>query len=69
LDIQWNAFVELLPLWLAPNMVTLLGFFCIIANVALLVIYMPDLVGPVSISCSTALPAFWLGFGLTIVYA
>ncbi|KAJ2893251.1 CDP-alcohol phosphatidyltransferase [Zalerion maritima] len=42
----WNAFVELLPLWLAPNMVTLLGFFCIIANIALLVIFMPDLVGP-----------------------
>ncbi|KAK4191852.1 putative choline/ethanolaminephosphotransferase [Podospora australis] len=42
----WNAFVELLPLWVAPNMVTLLGFFCILFNVALLVIYMPDLVGP-----------------------
>ena len=36
-----------LPLWLAPNMVTLLGFFFILANVGLLVIYMPDLVGPV----------------------
>src|SRR5215469_10622012 len=43
----WNGFVELLPLWLAPNMVTLLGFFFILANVALLVIFMPDLVGPV----------------------
>ncbi|KAI0505828.1 CDP-alcohol phosphatidyltransferase [Xylaria bambusicola] len=42
----WNAFVELLPLWLAPNMVTLLGFCFILANVALLVIVMPDLVGP-----------------------
>ncbi|KAI0432400.1 CDP-alcohol phosphatidyltransferase [Xylaria sp. FL1042] len=42
----WNAFVELLPLWLAPNMVTLLGFFFILANIALLVIVMPDLVGP-----------------------
>ncbi|KAK3983915.1 putative choline/ethanolaminephosphotransferase [Cladorrhinum sp. PSN332] len=42
----WNAFVEVLPLWVAPNMVTLLGFFCILINVALLVIYMPDLVGP-----------------------
>ncbi len=36
-----------MPLWLAPNMVTLIGFFFIIANVALLAIYMPDLVGPV----------------------
>lgn len=31
----------------APNMVTLLGFCFILANVALLVIVMPDLVGPV----------------------
>ena len=30
-------------------MVTLLGFFCILANVALLEIFMPDLVGPVSL--------------------
>lgn len=29
-------------------MVTLLGFFCILANVILLEIFMPDLVGPVS---------------------
>ncbi|KAK4240858.1 Cholinephosphotransferase 1 [Achaetomium macrosporum] len=42
----WNAFVELLPLWLAPNMVTLLGFMCIIFNVGLLVVMMPDLEGP-----------------------
>ena len=34
-------------MWLAPNMVTLLGFFFIIGNVALLVIFMPDLKGPV----------------------
>ncbi len=44
---QWTAFVEILPLWLAPNMVTLIGFFFILANVALLEIYVPDLVGPV----------------------
>ncbi|PNY26771.1 CDP-alcohol phosphatidyltransferase class-I family protein [Tolypocladium capitatum] len=42
----WNAFVEFLPLWIAPNMVTLLGFMFILANVGLLVIFMPDLVGP-----------------------
>jgi hypothetical protein len=28
-------------------MVTLLGFMCILGNIALLVIFMPDLVGPV----------------------
>lgn len=32
---------------MAPNMVTLVGFFFILANVALMIIYMPDLVGPV----------------------
>lgn len=42
----WNGFVQLLPLWLAPNLVTLLGFCCILVNVALLVVYVPDLVGP-----------------------
>ena len=52
---QWNGFVELLPLWLAPNMVTLLGFFFILGNVALLEIFVPDFVGPVCVvlkSCS-----------------
>ena len=46
LTVQWNAAVKLLPMWLAPNMVTLIGFFFILANVALLVVYIPDLVGP-----------------------
>ena len=43
---QWNACVEFLPLWLAPNMVTLLGFFFIIFNVALLSLTDPSLTGP-----------------------
>jgi len=38
--------VELLPLWLAPNAVTLLGFGFIVFNVILLEVFMPDLVGP-----------------------
>ncbi|KAL2854243.1 CDP-alcohol phosphatidyltransferase-domain-containing protein [Aspergillus pseudoustus] len=42
----WNAFVELLPMWLAPNMVTLLGFLFIVGNVMLIEAYMPDLIGP-----------------------
>ncbi|RMD39467.1 hypothetical protein DV735_g5671, partial [Chaetothyriales sp. CBS 134920] len=42
----WNGAVQLLPLWLAPNMVTLLGFLCIIVNIGILLIYIPDLVGP-----------------------
>lgn len=43
---QWNACVEFLPLWLAPNMVTLIGFFFIIGNVALQQYADPDLTGP-----------------------
>ncbi|KAL8781091.1 MAG: hypothetical protein Q9213_006173 [Squamulea squamosa] len=46
LKYYWNGFVELLPLWLAPNMVTLLGFFFILADIILLEIFIPDLVGP-----------------------
>lgn len=43
---QWNACVELLPKWLAPNLVTLLGFGFILINVITLYIYIPDLRGP-----------------------
>lgn len=38
--------MEFLPLWLAPNMVTLIGFIFVVANVGLLQIMDPDLVGP-----------------------
>jgi ethanolaminephosphotransferase len=56
---QWNASVELLPLWLAPNMVTLLGFMFIVGNVALLEIYVPDLKGPVRTTCAGSLTKSW----------
>ncbi|OJJ32020.1 hypothetical protein ASPWEDRAFT_44036 [Aspergillus wentii DTO 134E9] len=42
----WNAFVEVVPLWIAPNMVTLLGFFFIVGNIFLIELFMPDLIGP-----------------------
>lgn len=45
--LQWNAAVELLPMWLAPNMVTLLGFGFILVNIVILELFVPDLVGPV----------------------
>lgn len=35
-------------MWLAPNLVTLLGFFFILGNIVLMEVYVPDLVGPVS---------------------
>jgi hypothetical protein len=34
-------------MWLAPNMVTLLGFFCILSNVIFLVIWQPEMDGQV----------------------
>ena len=55
MSLQWNAFVELLPLWLAPNLVTLIGFFFILGNVALMYYYVPDLVGPVRSSAYAVL--------------
>ncbi|KAJ5626145.1 hypothetical protein N7510_002454 [Penicillium lagena] len=42
----WNAFVEVLPMWMAPNMVTLLGFVFIVVNVFFIGMFVPDLVGP-----------------------
>lgn len=47
---QWNWAASMLPLWLAPNMVTLIGFFFILGNVGLLVLFVPDLVGPVRLA-------------------
>lgn len=40
-------------MWLAPNLVTLLGFFFILGNIVLLEVYIPDLVGPVSSASNT----------------
>ena len=42
-----------MPKWIAPNMVTLIGFFFIVANVALLVVMLPDLKEPVSFTLHT----------------
>ncbi|KAF3905585.1 hypothetical protein AA313_de0208316 [Arthrobotrys entomopaga] len=42
----WNWAVELLPKWMAPNLVTLVGFGAILFNVLCLVIFVPDLIGP-----------------------
>ncbi|KAJ5124829.1 uncharacterized protein N7515_008654 [Penicillium bovifimosum] len=42
----WNAFVEVVPMWMAPNMVTLLGFMWIVANIFIIEIFVEDLVGP-----------------------
>ena len=46
LNHYWTAVAELMPPWLAPNMITTIGFMFIYANIALLVWYMPDMKGP-----------------------
>jgi ethanolaminephosphotransferase len=38
--------VTLLPMWLAPNLITLLGLVCILVNIMTIQILMPDLIGP-----------------------
>ncbi|PVU97851.1 hypothetical protein BB561_000243 [Smittium simulii] len=39
----WEYVVSFVPLWLAPNMVTLIGLFHVLAAYILIVIYSPDL--------------------------
>ncbi|KAK9469096.1 CDP-alcohol phosphatidyltransferase-domain-containing protein [Lipomyces arxii] len=42
----WNWAAELMPMWLAPNVITLIGLMFIYTNVICILIYIPDLVGP-----------------------
>jgi ethanolaminephosphotransferase len=39
----WNWAVTLFPLWMAPNLITLLGLCFVLANTILMIIYIPDL--------------------------
>ncbi|KAI8065955.1 CDP-alcohol phosphatidyltransferase-domain-containing protein [Gongronella butleri] len=41
----WNWAIELFPMWIAPNLITLIGLFFMIFNVILVAIYTPDLTG------------------------
>lgn len=36
-------------MWMAPNMVTLLGFMWIVGNIFIIEIFVEDMVGPVSV--------------------
>ena len=42
----WNWAVQWLPLWLAPNLVTLLGLACMVASAGLVVAVDPSLTAP-----------------------
>ncbi|KAJ3155953.1 hypothetical protein HDU89_005516 [Geranomyces variabilis] len=57
----WEFCTTLFPMWLAPNLITLLGFFFVLANVAIALIYTPDLetAGPSWIYFSFAI-GIWL---------
>lgn len=52
----WRNLVNKLPLWLAPNVITLAGTLCIVAAYALNIIYNPSFVGeaPAWVSLFTA---------------
>ncbi|KAJ3062901.1 hypothetical protein HDU98_001269 [Podochytrium sp. JEL0797] len=39
----WSVIIEYVPKTVAPNLITLTGFLCVIANVVLLLTYSPDL--------------------------
>lgn len=43
----WRYLVNFLPLWMAPNVVTLLGFICIIFSYVVTALYNPDLTASV----------------------
>ena len=43
LKYYWNGCVHLFPLWLAPNLITLLGLCFVLANFFLMAYYIPDL--------------------------
>ena len=51
----WNWVVKFVPLWMAPNLVTLIGFMFMIAAYVTVVIVIPDLKTPVH-------PAFYFFF-------
>ncbi|KNE68236.1 hypothetical protein, variant [Allomyces macrogynus ATCC 38327] len=57
----WTALVEWVPMWMAPNLVTLIGFAFIVANVLMTLWWSPDLVTPLPRWCY-----FVFGLGLFI---
>lgn len=39
----WTFVAKFFPIWMAPNLITLLGFLCVLFNVMLVAIYIPNL--------------------------
>jgi len=42
----WNWVVSFCPLWLAPNLITLLGLVAIVINIVTIQTFVPDFIGP-----------------------
>ncbi|CAJ0746532.1 23276_t:CDS:2 [Entrophospora sp. SA101] len=42
----WNWAIELFPLWMAPNLITLCGLGFVFINMLCVIFWIPDLVGP-----------------------
>lgn len=61
LNPYWNWLVTLFPIWMAPNLITLLGFFCVLFNFGLQLYYDPEFYG----LCPNWV-YFSFGFGLWI---
>ncbi|KAI9222539.1 CDP-alcohol phosphatidyltransferase-domain-containing protein [Blastocladiella britannica] len=55
----WNWLITLVPMWMAPNLVTLIGFGFIVANLCLTLWFSPDLTEPLPRWCY-----FFFGIGL-----
>ncbi|KAK9728174.1 hypothetical protein K7432_001283 [Basidiobolus ranarum] len=43
----WTGLVKLFPMWMAPNLITLLGFLCVVANFVTVMLLDPTLSEPV----------------------
>ncbi|KAJ3249478.1 hypothetical protein HDU78_000003 [Chytriomyces hyalinus] len=47
----WSVIIEFVPSWVAPNLITLTGFLCVLANVGISFYYSPDLLSPCPAWC------------------
>ena len=55
-DSQSAGIVELLPLWLAPNLITLIGIFGLVVAYVVTLFYLPGLAGANNCSAMRKLP-------------
>ncbi|KAI9303730.1 CDP-alcohol phosphatidyltransferase-domain-containing protein [Cunninghamella echinulata] len=56
----WNFSVKLFPLWMAPNLITLIGLLFMVFNILLVVIYVPDF------DYETQNPPSWIFYSFAI---